>query len=449
MLVDRPARAGDWSSSTWQTHWVPSTIFFFESESTLKELVLQRRRWLNGTLAGYLWLMRQPQLWSGVCRLRGTAWAVLLLSSMQLFVFLVVYLWPGMLILTGYLALSGLCLVGTLLGVPYSTATAVLCYAYVIVALLSFLQHITTARFGETSFNSRSWAFRVAFNAVTVAMVALSAMIFLVLSFADPGRLAASIVEGGASAADAARDVAHGRFAAVLGFLYTFSPFLLATMHSPDSFKCMVECFPRYYCFQPTILADFFSYAISRCDDLSWGTKSVAGQARSLAGGLAETAAARRTARARSADDRRDGAGGSRRADLLSKMRAADAREASNGFATAVSVSQALACLVIAGANLALRSPSVLFYLGLGLSAVGFCILAMSFAFFLGTALCATRGTLASRATSVAVFAGWVVLCGSAGLVALRSDGVGAVVFFVTAAALAALAFGRLAANAR
>ena len=33
----------------WETHWVPTTTFFFESEDTLRELVLQRRRWLNGT----------------------------------------------------------------------------------------------------------------------------------------------------------------------------------------------------------------------------------------------------------------------------------------------------------------------------------------------------------------------------------------------------------------
>lgn len=37
---------------TAETHWVPSTTFFFESEGTLKEFVLQRRRWLNGTTAG-------------------------------------------------------------------------------------------------------------------------------------------------------------------------------------------------------------------------------------------------------------------------------------------------------------------------------------------------------------------------------------------------------------
>ena len=35
------------------TSWVPTAEFYFECEETLRELVLQRRRWLNGTLAGY------------------------------------------------------------------------------------------------------------------------------------------------------------------------------------------------------------------------------------------------------------------------------------------------------------------------------------------------------------------------------------------------------------
>jgi cellulose synthase/poly-beta-1,6-N-acetylglucosamine synthase-like glycosyltransferase len=35
-----------------KTHWVRDAVFYFESEETLKSLVLQRRRWLNGTNAG-------------------------------------------------------------------------------------------------------------------------------------------------------------------------------------------------------------------------------------------------------------------------------------------------------------------------------------------------------------------------------------------------------------
>ena len=70
MLTDHP------DGGNWQTHWVPSTVFYFESEGTLREFVLQRRRWLNGTTAGYLYLLRQRELWFGLLRLRRVPWAV-------------------------------------------------------------------------------------------------------------------------------------------------------------------------------------------------------------------------------------------------------------------------------------------------------------------------------------------------------------------------------------
>jgi len=67
----------------WQTGWVPSTKFFFEAETTLKELVLQRRRWLNGTQAGYIWLLSNRALWHAVCSMRFMAIKVLALSLLQ------------------------------------------------------------------------------------------------------------------------------------------------------------------------------------------------------------------------------------------------------------------------------------------------------------------------------------------------------------------------------
>jgi hypothetical protein len=39
-----------------KTHWVRDAVFYFEAETTLKMLVLQRRRWLNGTMAGNVYM---------------------------------------------------------------------------------------------------------------------------------------------------------------------------------------------------------------------------------------------------------------------------------------------------------------------------------------------------------------------------------------------------------
>ena len=42
---------------------VPDSVFYFESELRLQSLVLQRRRWLNGSVAGYLWMIvKEPKI---------------------------------------------------------------------------------------------------------------------------------------------------------------------------------------------------------------------------------------------------------------------------------------------------------------------------------------------------------------------------------------------------
>eukprot|EP01046_Picozoa_sp_COSAG06_P100125 COSAG06_NODE_46242_length_348_cov_1.000000_1_plen_111_part_01 len=66
-LPSRPAGCGtqscecDNQQHLFSRSWSDSSLLvvarsYFESETTLKQLVLQRRRWLNGTMAGYVYL---------------------------------------------------------------------------------------------------------------------------------------------------------------------------------------------------------------------------------------------------------------------------------------------------------------------------------------------------------------------------------------------------------
>lgn len=68
-----------------------TAVFYFEAEETLRELVLQRRRWLNGTIMGYPWLLRREELWGSIAHASGTrafqAVAMLMLCLVQLLVF--------------------------------------------------------------------------------------------------------------------------------------------------------------------------------------------------------------------------------------------------------------------------------------------------------------------------------------------------------------------------
>lgn len=81
-------------------------MFYFEAETTLKELVLQRRRWLNGTTAGYLWLLGQPGLYAGMWGGHALSWLVFTLCLLQLLVFTIVLCLPGLLAYSSFLAFS-------------------------------------------------------------------------------------------------------------------------------------------------------------------------------------------------------------------------------------------------------------------------------------------------------------------------------------------------------
>ena len=58
------------------------------------------------------------------------------------------------------------------------------------------------------------------------------------------------------------------QLAGALGILYLSTPFFLALLHSPDSFRMMLRTYATYYFFLPTIVSDFFAYSLARYDDL-------------------------------------------------------------------------------------------------------------------------------------------------------------------------------------
>jgi cellulose synthase/poly-beta-1,6-N-acetylglucosamine synthase-like glycosyltransferase len=359
VLVATPVK-GELFPRTWQTHWVPSSVFFFESESTLKELVLQRRRWLNGTSAGYVWLLGQAPLWRGVCAFRGTAWAVLLLSIMQLMVFGIVFVWPGMLILTGTLAISGL---GVLLGLcglstSYWSAFEI---TYIAATVGSFLLHVYFARLGATPFTDWIWTFRAFLNAFTMIVLAFVTVSMILISTLAPDAFVNVLMNNPDVDISAARqDVFDTRLAGILGLLYTATPFFLASMHSHESLVNMISWFPRYYAFQPTILADFFAYSIARFDDLSWGTKSATSTVRAGGSGEAERAAARVSSRRAAREDAslspsRSAASRSRRSELVAAVRAMSARESSSAAASMLSILQVTLAILVAVVNYAIK----------------------------------------------------------------------------------------------
>lgn len=185
---------GEGKVKQYETHWVPDTLFFFESEPSLGELVPQRRRWLNGTIAGYLWLLRSAELWSGIASFQLMAWKIMVLSLLQLLIFAIVFIMPPSIALTGHLALYGLAALLGAWGFPISlAATRVVVGIYWFVWGGSFLLLTLLGRWGTKAVYPWLWAVRVVSNAAIMVLNAAVLTALMVESYADPGALADSV----------------------------------------------------------------------------------------------------------------------------------------------------------------------------------------------------------------------------------------------------------------
>jgi cellulose synthase/poly-beta-1,6-N-acetylglucosamine synthase-like glycosyltransferase len=102
-------------------------VFFFESEDTLDEFIPQRRRWLNGTVAGYAWLVTNQKLFHAMLQMRLMAWKVFGLCVIQLVIFLFLFSMPGQLLITADMSL--LAGFAVLEGIGYDAAPSWLSYS--------------------------------------------------------------------------------------------------------------------------------------------------------------------------------------------------------------------------------------------------------------------------------------------------------------------------------
>jgi len=406
----------------YETHWVPSTVFYFESEDNLRELVPQRRRWLNGTVAGYLWLLTNAKLWRAMLSLgiaddNGTVWRglrlmpwkVFFLCLLQLLIFVIVYLMPAFLPVTGYLALYGLTALAATwdAAIPAPVVTTIM-VLYWLAYFGTFLALTFSSRWGSVAVYERLWNTRVGLNAGIMLLNAFVMVALVVTSHVAPDALAASIPLADQS------DLSIAFAAAVL---YTTSPFLLTLMHSWSSFKMMVSSFPAYFLFLPTILSDFFAYSVAKADDWRWGTKSVGGAAATLENVV----------------DTRD---------------QRDARSRLSTITTSAFGLQAVLGIGLAILNVVLRGlwSKYLIVVGAATAAVGLSIMAMSFLYFFfrsvfqlcccrvdvplqnGVPLSSARyafAALAETVLKVATFLMWLVALAAMGFLAFmfaRSD---------------------------
>jgi hypothetical protein len=188
------------------------------------------------------------------------------------------------------------------------------------------------------------------------------------------------------------------------------------------SFETTMSTFPSYFLFSQTMLSDMYSYSVARADDLSWGTKAVAGTSK---GSTVAGSALRRTAIARATAARarfggvhvEAGTNRARQRTLRDEQRLnAAAREASWRSTNALTVLVVVASLSLAVVNSVLNRAlqHYLLYVGAATASMGIVIMAGSFVFFTSRALFSpSAGDGAMRFWALCCAAGWFVCAAS------------------------------------
>jgi cellulose synthase/poly-beta-1,6-N-acetylglucosamine synthase-like glycosyltransferase len=235
----------------WTVRWDKRSIFYFQSETSLRTLVSQRRRWLNGTIAAYVYVVGQLGSHFGPDSTKTMAQKIRIrflqvLNYLMLWIYLGIGLGPAL-------------------------------YAYLSVSSFRYLLH--------TQIEHDHYVFSITFGVLMFAVYLGFQWRHHFVPFDATFFMAASVLNAAAAAviliALIIAIVVDRSWMQWAGLFYVFLPILLNAM-IPDFSALKILLNPvnwiAYMLFMPTMQGYFLSLAIARTFDLSWGNRAGVGQ---------------------------------------------------------------------------------------------------------------------------------------------------------------------------
>lgn len=231
----------------------PLVIFYFEAETSLKNLIFQRRRWINGSVAGYLFLLffnftDDFLAWKAGTLRKFYIWTLLMC---QFFTYMMVGLAPAVSLRILYHGISYF----------LSYYNIYLSFDIIIIGIICWSIYLIHVIYHHS---------RSKFNYIIIYTL-------LLLSFTTSLVSAASLlhytfVYSQLTLADV---LLSGNIVIYLGLYVLFGPFIVSLLLSGrgHSFLFMLKAFPSYFLFLPMFIAWFGSYSYCRTWDLSWGNR--------------------------------------------------------------------------------------------------------------------------------------------------------------------------------
>ena len=243
----------------------PLAVFYFEAETELKKLMFQRRRWINGSAASYIYLLliRRKEFWAWKTSLKRRFYMAILLG-MQLLIYFTMGLSPGISIRILFFGIkyfdeyleykkSG---EDEIKSGSYDMKDGIMFAGFFILYLIHIITH---HKMKKDPYNKLIMGILVLVSLTTtvISFVALTHYYFVYFKYAFV-------------------DIwTMNNFILYTGLATSFGPFIVAAclggkFHSP---MYMVKSFLQYFLFMPLMIAWIGSYSYARSDDLSWGNK--------------------------------------------------------------------------------------------------------------------------------------------------------------------------------
>eukprot|EP01114_Cavostelium_apophysatum_P023119 TRINITY_DN860_c0_g1_i1.p1 TRINITY_DN860_c0_g1~~TRINITY_DN860_c0_g1_i1.p1 ORF type:complete len:978 (-),score=270.57 TRINITY_DN860_c0_g1_i1:159-3092(-) len=227
---------------------IPESTFYFEAECQLEKFLLQRRRWTNGTVAGYIYLcVQNPGLLFRANMNPIRKLFVYLLLMCQLLVYVIVALAPGIFLTSLHATLRAL------FPSPRFTQTYpdIAWYGCILMYVAMVIVHTKT--------KYRAWMFYV------LQLIAACVIAGAFWTFGTYLYLNGFVTENPAGN--------YQYISIYIVLCVTLIPLVIAFLHSPKSFGLMIISIIPYYLFLPMLVGWFSAYAFARTWDLTWGNR--------------------------------------------------------------------------------------------------------------------------------------------------------------------------------
>ena len=250
----------------------PNAEFYFDAETDLVMFVKQRRRWNNGTAAGYIYITQNP----GIVFKSELPWykslSIFFLFLCQLISCLLINITPSIFICCLYQAVYW--------AVPdeYSDFALYGVTLYTLYYLFFQFIHIKTMYLGWTFF------VHIFVGSFTVILSTVGSVYYLITAGIDLAALEFDAVANCYVLREGSETECYNvqqtvaKFAIILAsYLYVLAPLVL-TLHSFSSFKRALTYIIPFYLFVPTLVAWYGVYCNARVCDFTWGNRPSSGE---------------------------------------------------------------------------------------------------------------------------------------------------------------------------